>query len=116
MISIIEVKNYTLPIAEFVKEKTQLSEKTYNHLKNRYVCIELNLRLNEYSIPSWTVSGPLNYSMTLKEMHCVITEKFKTMVQNHQLLKEGSISNRNELYPISGRGDNNLTRIWGQTS
>jgi hypothetical protein len=81
-----------------------------------YLKIEKSVRENSDKIPSWQVAGPLNYGMSLEQMKDVITKKFKEMAFSGNLMTDEQLTinhNREIFYPTTGRGGDNLTRIWG---
>jgi hypothetical protein len=81
-----------------------------------YLEIEELIRENSDAIPSWQIAGPLNYSMSLEQMKDAITRKFKELVLSGNLMTEEQLTkehNRENFYPTTGRGGDNLTRIWG---
>lgn len=81
-----------------------------------YLKIEKWIRETSNEMPSWQVAGPLNYGMSLEQMKDAITKKFKDMASSGNLIAEEQLSKKHDrklFYPTTGKGDNNLTRIWG---
>lgn len=81
-----------------------------------YLKIESWIRANSDKLSTWQVAGPLHYGMTLDQMKEAIKKKFQEMERTGKLMTEEELLkkyNRQDFYPLSGRGGNNLTRIWG---
>jgi hypothetical protein len=100
------------PFDEFLKKE----DSYWQDKEKLYLKIEKWVRENSDKISSWQVAGPLNYGMSLEQMKDVITKKFKKMVFSGNLMTDEQLSknhNREIFYPTTGRGGNNLTRIWG---
>ena len=100
------------PIVELLKKE----DSYWQDQEELYLKIEKWVRENSDKVPSWQVAGPLNYGMSLEQMKDVITNKFKEMAFSGNLLTDEQLTtnhNRETFFPTSGRGGNNLTRIWG---
>lgn len=100
------------PLFELLKQE----DSYWQNQGELYLKIEKWVRENSDKIPSWQVAGPLNYGMSLEQMKSVITNKFKEMTSSGNLLTDEQLTtnrDREIFYPTTGRGDNNLTRIWG---
>lgn len=104
--------DYGSPFFELLKKE----ESYWQDQEDLYLKIEKWVRENSDKIPSWPVAGPLNYGMSLEQMKDVITKKFKEMVFSGNLLTNKQLTtnyNRETFFPTTGRGGNDLTRIWG---
>lgn len=89
-------------------------ETYWREREESYLEIEGQIRENVANIPRWEIAGPLDYSMTLKKMKEVLEMTFRKMAASGHLLHENSIKGtRKDYFPPTGKGKNNLTRIWG---
>lgn len=78
-----------------------------------YLRFEQWIRKNNQA-PTWEVAGPLHYGMTLSKMQKAIEQKFCNLVSSGLLIKESIFNKkRSDFYPPTGKGGDNLTRIWG---
>jgi hypothetical protein len=81
-----------------------------------YIKIEKWLLKNRDEFPSWHPAGPLNYGMSLGQMKDAITKKFQEMAASGNLMTEKQLDQNHKrefFYPETGKGSDNLTRIWG---
>lgn len=113
--NVLLLKQLKHPYPCLEKEK---DDSDWKKIKKLYLKIEQWIRANKDQIafPSWEVAGSLNCAMSPCEIKHVITNKFKEMVASGNLISEESLNNnhaRETFYPTTGRGTNDLTRIWG---
>lgn len=81
-----------------------------------YLQMERFIRENNEKIPTWKIAGPLHYGMSPSKMKAVIQQKFREMVASGQLMRKATLmrsQDRTTFYPKTGKGRDNLTRIWG---
>lgn len=107
---------YEKEMLESESDSPLLKDSYWQDQEGSYLEIEKWVRENSDKIPSWQVAGPLNYGMSHEQMKDVITKKFKEMAFSGNLMTNEQLTlnhNREIFYPTTGRGGNNLTRIWG---
>lgn len=92
------------------------SEVEWEKDKQLYLEIENWLRDNKNQLPSWAVSGGLNFSMSRKEMKEAITQKFQALANEGKLIEEDTFNTthkREDFFPPPERRITDLTRLWG---
>ena len=100
----------------FLAELLKKEDSEWEKQEKLYLKIEKWIRENSDKIPTWEVTGPLHYGMSLNKMKEVIKQKFRDMASSGHLMVQKSLDethDRTNFYPTLGRGGNNMTRIWG---
>lgn len=95
----------------------QINLSEWNNKRIRYLKLEKFIRENPDQIPTLSLTGSLNYGMSLKQMKDTITKKFTNMVLTGHLLTQEQFSKQHDskfFHLCKGEmNGQNLTRIWG---